>query len=226
MAQEVEMLKCLSVGVALVVVLGCGSRNGATTSLEASQDAVPASAAPAVHELTIGAGTVLPLTLETTVQSNVNHVEDRVQARLRQPIVIDGTAIVPRGSRVEGVVTDAQRSGKVKGRARLTIRFNTLVVNDRRYDIATNSLTRVAPGTKAKDAEKIGIPAAGGAVIGGLVGGKKGAGVGALIGGGAGTGVVLSTSGKEVRLGSGAQVSVRLARPITIRVPVSQRRDS
>jgi hypothetical protein len=85
------MLRTLCVGVALVAVTGCGSRNAATTSVEASQDAVLASAAPA-HELTIGAGTILPLTLETTVASNLNHVEDRVQARLRQPIVVDGAS--------------------------------------------------------------------------------------------------------------------------------------
>jgi len=214
------MLRSLSVGVALAAVIGYGSRNAVTTSVEASQDAVLASAAPA-HELTLAAGTVLPLTLETTVASNLNHVEDRVQARLRQPIVIDGAAVVPQGSRLEGVVSDVQQSGKVKGRARLAIRFTTLVVHDRRYGIATNSLVKVAPGTKEKDAETIGIPAAGGAIIGGIAGGKKGAGIGALIGGGAGTGVVLSTPGKDVRLGSGARLSVRLARSVTIRMPAN-----
>ena len=49
----------------------------------------------------------------------------------------------------------------------------------------------MAPATKKKDALKIGVPAAGGASIGALVGGKKGAGIGALAGGGAGTAYVL-----------------------------------
>jgi hypothetical protein len=39
-----------------------------------------------------------------------------------------------------------------------------------------------------------------------------------VIGGGAGTGVVLATRGKDVRLGKGAALSVRLTAPVTIRV--------
>jgi hypothetical protein len=65
---------------------------------------------------------------------------------------------------------------------------------------------------------KIGLPAAGGAIVGGIVGGKKGAGIGALAGGGGGTAVVLSTRGKEVRVGRGALLSVRLTAPLTVTV--------
>ena len=214
------MLRQLFTGVALVGLIGCSSPRAATTATDAAPDAVLVSRAPEVHEVTIGAGTILPLTLESTVASNVNHVEDRVQARLSRPLVVRDMEVIPRGSRIEGVVSDVQPSGKVKGRARLSIRFNTLFVRGTRYDITTMSLARVAPGTKKKDAEKIGIPAAGGAIVGAIEGGKKGAGIGALVGGGAGTAYVLSTPGKEVRLGSGHRLSVRLAQPLTIRVPM------
>ena len=66
------------------------------------------------------------------------------------------------------------------------------------YNMRTNSWVAVAPATKKKDALTIGIPAAGGAVIGALVDGKKGAAIGSAAGGGAGTAVVLSTRGKDV----------------------------
>jgi hypothetical protein len=39
------------------------------------------------------------------------------------------------------------------------------------------------------------------------------------IGGAGGTGVVLATRGKEVRLAAGTPVSVKLTRPLTVRVP-------
>jgi beta-glucosidase len=55
-----------------------------------------------------------------------------------------------------------------------------------------------------------------GAIIGGIADGKKGAAIGSAIGGGAGTVGVLSTRGKEVRLGRGAPVAVRLLRPLRI----------
>jgi len=51
-----------------------------------------------------------------------------------------------------------------------------------------------------------------------LIGGKKGAAIGTAAGGGAGTAVVLSTRGKEVHLGKGAAMTLRLAEPVTVRV--------
>jgi hypothetical protein len=116
-------------------------------------------------------------------------------------------------------VTEAKESAKVKGRARVGFRFTRLTTHDDTYRISTSSVVRQAPGTKKKDAAKIAIPAAAGAIIGGIADGKKGAAIGTAVGGGAGTGVVLATRGQEVRLGRGAIVSVRLLKPVTVRVP-------
>jgi hypothetical protein len=84
--------------------------------------------------------------------------------------------------------------------------------------ISTASVARLAPATKQKDAVEILAPAAAGAVIGRIAGGKGAARKGALIGGAAGTGYVLSTRGKEVRIGKGAALAVRLTQPVTVRV--------
>ena len=131
-----------------------------------------------------------------------------------------GQLVVAEGSRVTGVVTNATRSAKVKGRAHLSMRFDALTPRgeDQRYAIRTAQVGRTAAGTKQKDAMEIGAPAAGGAIIGALLGGKKGALVGSAVGGGAGTAVVLSTRGKEVRLGKGAPLLLKLAAPLTVRV--------
>ena len=172
----------------------------------------------AVREVTIPAGTTLRVKLDNSVGSDLSRVEDTVRGRLVNPIVIDGRTVVPAGSPVLGSVTMAERSGKVKGRARLGMRFHTLTAADHdRYRISTGTWSRIAPGTKKKDAATIGIPAAGGAVVGGIIGGKKGAAIGAGAAGGAGTAVVLNTRGKEVRLGPGAVVLVRLSAPLTVR---------
>jgi hypothetical protein len=133
--------------------------------------------------------------------------------------VINGHAVLPQGSRVSGVVTDATRSAKVKGLAHVAVRFDTLVPagEDQRYRIRTTAVGRTAPATKKKDALEIGAPAAGGAIIGGIIGGKKGAAIGTAAGGGAGTAVVMSTRGKEVRMGKGTVLTLRLAEPLTVR---------
>jgi hypothetical protein len=178
-----------------------------------------ASVAASGRDLTIPAGTALRVKLDNSVGSDSSRVEDTVRGRLISPIVIDGRTVVPAGSAVLGSVTQAVQSGKVKGRARLGLRFHTLTATgSERYRISTRPWLGVAPATKTKDAETIAVPAAGGAIVGALIGGKKGAAIGAAAGGGGGTAVVLSTRGREVRLGPGAVVLVRLTAPLSVHV--------
>ena len=77
---------------------------------------------------------------------------------------------------------------------------------------------RTAASTKKKDALEIGGGAAGGALIGGLIGGGKGALIGTAAGGGAGTAVVLSTRGKEIHVPRGAAMTLKLVKPLTVKV--------
>jgi hypothetical protein len=179
-----------------------------------------AAAARSWREVTIPAGTSLPLVLDTGVGSDISRVEQPVRAHLARSIAVHGQTVVAAGSPLGGVVTDARRSGKVKGLAHVAVRFDTLTPSgsDERYRIHTTAIGRTAPATKKKDALKIGAPAAGGAIIGGIIGGKKGAAIGTAAGGGAGTAVVMSTRGKEVHLAKGSALTVRLAEPVTVRV--------
>jgi hypothetical protein len=175
---------------------------------------------PAYRDITLPAGTVLPVALETSVGSDISRVEQPVSGRLRRAVTAGGAQVLPAGTVVSGHVTAAQRPGKVKGRGLIAMRFTQLdTPGAGTTRISTATVSRMAPATKQKDAIEIGAPAAAGAIIGGLVGGKGGAGKGALIGGGAGTGYVLATRGKEVRLGRGASLAVRLTAPVTVRVP-------
>jgi hypothetical protein len=173
-----------------------------------------------VREVTLPAGTVLSIRLDSTVASNTSRVEDAVQAHLRRPVTSRGLTVLPLNAPVSGIVTQARQSGRVKGRGLIAFRFDSLRAHGEQYRLATASVVRQAAATKGKDAAEIALPAAGGAIIGALAGGRKGAAIGAAAGGGAGTGVVLATRGKEVRLGRGTLVSVRLTQPLTVRVPV------
>jgi hypothetical protein len=177
-------------------------------------------AAPEWRDVTIPAGTRLPIRLEQSVASDSSRVEEPVRATLLSGIVVRGKIVVPAGSAVAGVVTEAKRSGRVKGRAEVGVRFDTLVVkgDEQTYAIQTGLVTRQAAATKGKDAAKIGVPAIGGAIIGGILGGGKGAIIGGTVGGGAGTAVVLSTRGSEIRLPRGTHLAVKLLAPLTVRV--------
>jgi hypothetical protein len=174
--------------------------------------------APTFREVTIPSGTTLSLSLTSAVASDTSKVEDAVSAELTQAVVVDGRDVLPAGSTVTGQVTSAEASGRVKGRAQVAFRFDTLTTGGTKYDVQTAGLSRVASATKGEDATKIGIGAGAGAVVGGLLGGKGGAAKGAAVGGGAGTGLVLATKGQEMRLAPGADVTTTLTAPLTVRL--------
>jgi hypothetical protein len=171
------------------------------------------------REITIPTGTQLRLRLDSSHASDTSSVEERVQAHLVSPIVVNGVTVVPSNAAAIGHVTAARESAKVKGRAYLAVRFTELRTDDDRYRMSTRTWGREAPGTKKKDAAKIAVPGAVGAIVGAAVDGKKGAAIGAGVGAGAGTAFVLSTAGEEVRLPRGSTLLVRLSAPLTVRVP-------
>ena len=162
--------------------------------------------------ITIPEGAIFPLVLETAISSATSRSGDLVVARLAEDIKVGERVVVPSGSEVRGRVTTAVPSGRTKTRARLAFDLDTLVLDGKEHAIGTRPIDTTAGDTHKKDAATIGIGAGAGAVIGAIANGGKGAAIGTLIGGAAGTGVVLSNTGKEVELGSGSRVTVKLTR--------------
>ena len=147
---------------------------------------------------TLPSGTKLQARLRAPVSSGSNQTGDRFEAVLDQDLAVGGYLLAPAGIRVVGTLTEVQKSGKVKGRARMSLTVHEIHAADTTYKVQTNTLTFEAAGTKKKDARRIGIASGIGAVVGAIAGGGKGAAIGTAIGAGAGTGVVLATSGKNV----------------------------
>ena len=199
------------------------AETGATTA-PASKPAVAKTTAPpqpVYRDVTLPAGTTLPMSLTSSMASDTSAVEDPVTAELTRAVSIDGREVLPAGTRLAGNVTEVDDSGRVKGRAMIAFRFTSLQTGGEQYQVQTAALSHVAPATKGEDATKIGVGAGAGAVIGGLLGGKDGAAKGAAISGAGGTGVVLATKGKELRLAPGVDVTSQLSAPLTVRVRIS-----
>jgi hypothetical protein len=200
-----------------------GDNNG-RTAVEPSSRAETKSTDDATRSLAsrvvrVPAGSGLDAILETALASNANQVDDPVRATLMSPLVVDGVTVAPRGSALWGSVIAVQRSGRIRGRAALTIRFDRLQGHVKTYGVAIAPLRFEAEASKGDDAAKVGIGAAAGAIIGGIAGGGKGAAVGSVVGAGAGTTVVLATSGEEVVLNTGRHLRLQLIEPIAITVP-------
>jgi hypothetical protein len=189
-----------------------------------------AAAAPAAppevvfRTVTLPAGSVLVVRLDSPVGSASSRQGDPVTATLTEAVTVDGADVLPRGSLVTGDVASVRTAGRVRGRASIAVVFRQVTFPGRGDRQAIEaSVSRTASSTKGADTATIAFPALGGAIVGGLVGGKKGALLGTAIGGGAGTAVVLSTRGHQISLPRGTVLSIRLQRPIDVRVPVASR---
>jgi hypothetical protein len=170
-------------------------------------------------ELVIPADAVLGLQIDRTVSSELARVEDRVDARVTRDVRVGDRVAIPAGAVVQGSVMEVERGGKVKERAKLGIRFHTVVLADgTRLNIRTDSIVREGASPAKESAAKIGGAAAGGAILGAILGGGKGAVIGGSIGAAGGTAATMAGDRQPAVLPAGSTVSVRVQQPVTVTV--------
>jgi hypothetical protein len=170
-------------------------------------------------EVVVPASSVVGLQVESAVTSETARVEDRVEARVTRDVIADGRLAVPAGTRAIGDVVLVERGGKMKDKARLGVRFHTLVLADGRHvAFRTDSIFREGSSPGAESARKIGGAAIGGAVLGAILGGAKGAAIGGATGAAGGSAVVMAGDRNPATLPAGTIVTVRLASPMSLDV--------
>lgn len=190
---------------------------GEATTPEAPAAAAPEAPPPPPRTYTIAAGRQISVFTTSPLSTKTSKAGDSFVGTLASAIVDDDWVIARKGATVEGVISNSDPGGKVKGVASLTLVVTRLELADgRKVELSTSSFTRQAKATKKKDAVKIGGGAAGGAVIGAIIGGKKGAAIGAGVGGGAGTAAVLATRGDPATIAGETRLTFRLRSPVTV----------
>jgi hypothetical protein len=188
-------------------------------AVEVEPETPPPPPAPELIELVIPADAVLGLQIERTVSSETARVEDRIEARVTRDVRVGDQVAIPAGSVVQGSVMEVERGGKVKERARLGIRFHTVVLgNGSRLNIKTDSVVREGASPAKESAAKIGGAAIGGAILGAILGGGKGAVIGGATGAAGGTAATMASDRNPAVLNAGTTVSVRMQQPVTVTV--------
>jgi type IV secretory pathway VirB10-like protein len=168
-------------------------------------------------EYVVSADSVIGLQTETRVSSETARVEDRVEARVTRDVRVGGHVAIPAGARAIGSVMQVERGGKFKEKARLGIRFHTLVLADgTRIPISTETIYREGEGPGASTSQKMGGAAVGGAILGAILGGGKGMAIGAAAGAGAGGAAVAAGDRNAATLAAGTSMTVRILQPITV----------
>jgi type IV secretory pathway VirB10-like protein len=175
--------------------------------------------APQFEELVVSADSVVGLEVETALTSERARVEDQVEARVTRDVRVGDRVAIPEGARAVGEVTLVDRGGRMRNRARLGIRFTSIVLADgTRVPIETDTIYREGDAPGGESAAKIGGGAIGGAIIGGILGGAKGAIIGGTAGAGAGSAAVLAGGRNPATLPAGTPVTVRVLKPVTVEV--------
>ncbi|HEV2487959.1 MAG TPA: BON domain-containing protein [Terracidiphilus sp.] len=188
---------------------------------QAPAPAPPQPPRPVVQQLTLDAGTVVPVTLTEALDSKTAQPNDVFHASLSSDLISQGVVVIPRGTPVLGRVVDVKEAAHFKGNALLTIELTQLTARGRKITLVTDTYSKTGSGRGKNTIEKSGGGAALGALIGALAGGGKGAAIGAVAGGGAGAGVNAVTRGEQAQIPSETQVEFRLQSPITVSVTTS-----
>ena len=178
---------------------------------------------PAFEELTVARDSVIGIRLDTNISSETARVEDSVVARVSRDVAVNGHTAISSGARLEGVVASVERGGKFKDRARIGVKFNSLLLSDgTRLPIETETIFRESESPAAPAATKVGASAAIGGILGAVIGGKKGAAIGSTVGAAGGTAAVVTGSSANVVLSAGTPLTVRLTEPLTVSVQRDQ----
>ena len=186
---------------------------------EPEPPAPPPPPAPEFVDLTVPSDAVLGLQIERTVSSELARVEDKVEARVTRDVRVSDRIAIPAGSTVRGSVTEVDKGGRMKGRARLAIRFHTIVLADgTQVALKTDPVVREGQSPGGESAAKVGGAAIGGAILGAILGGGKGAAIGGAVGAGAGTAAAMTNDRSPATLTAGTTVTVRMQAPVTVTV--------
>jgi hypothetical protein len=188
---------------------------------------------PAPTEFVVDQGTRILLRLTNSVNTKRTAPGDRVYLETAVPIFVDGRLLIPRGSYVAGTVTESKQAGRVKGKAALNLRFDTLTLPngvtrdfrsragsaDTRGNLDRSEGRIEGEGNKSGDAKTVGETTAAGAGIGTIAGAASGhyglgAGIGAAAGAAAGLAGVLGSRGPEVVLPAGTTMELVLDRDL------------
>ena len=164
-------------------------------------------------------GTNLKVRLNDTLSSKDSRTGDKFTATVIDPVRFNEAT-------AHGHIRSILKSGKIKGRTTMNLAFDSIDLSDGRHGVMHGYVTKVY-GTKARSDEeggvqsegrgkqtlkRSGIGAAGGAILGGIVGGGKGAAIGLILGGAGGAGSLAIQGSKELKLESGTEMLVHVTR--------------
>jgi hypothetical protein len=169
--------------------------------------------------VSVPAGTSFEVEFTKGLASNTSSVGQTFRARLLSDVRLDGTTAIPAGSEILGVVTEAVAARRIGGQAKLSLKITDLVLPSGSTVPIHASFLEEGKSKTGRDAATIGGAAAGGGLLGRILGRSgKGTILGALVGAAVGTAIAARTAGEEVVIPEGSVVKLKLDETLEIKV--------
>lgn len=183
--------------------------------------AIPPPPPPVVPvNVTIPANTALTIRIDQRISAKTSHAGDRFTGEVVEPVLSsDGSAIVPKGTTVGGVVAASHKRGHFKGASLLELRLTSLTLNGTQYPLTTKDLAEHKKGKGKRTAGFIGGGAGLGMLVGGIATGGVGLVVGGLVGGGAGTAAAGMTGNRDLDIPAESIVHFTLGEDLVVQAP-------
>jgi hypothetical protein len=172
----------------------------------------------------VPSGTQIVAVLNTDLTTQNMRDNDRFSMTVRSPNQYEASSI-------EGYVSNVDRSGRISGRAGMTLNFDTIrlrngstyrfagildsvrVPNGDTVRVDNEGAIRDEDSQTSRTLTRTAIGTAVGAIIGAIAGGGKGAAIGAAIGAGAGAGSVYIEGRNDLQLPAGTEMVIRTTGP-------------
>ena len=186
---------------------------------------------PTVRLYTVQRGESFRVRMNETINSKTAQVGDRFTTTVTEPVYSStGVIVIPVGSTVTGRVDSVRAAKKGGDPGSISASFVEVrlpngtrrAINGSLTDLDTKKAKSDNEGTASGDDRKndklifIGGGAAGGAVLGGAIGGGKGALIGGILGAGAGLLGERMTKGEDAEVKSGTEFGVYLNQSISL----------
>lgn len=178
---------------------------------------------PRMVKVTIPSGTPLKVTLNDTLQTNVNQEGDLFTGVLAEPVELEGRVLIPAGSTCNGLITKLVKGGTLKTSPEISFVVTEITTpKGKTYEVEVDSIYKKGKAHTGREVGMIGGGAAAGAIIGGIIGKKKGAAIGAVAGAAAGTGAAAATGRENLVYPAGLTLTFNLNKPMTVTVPETE----
>jgi hypothetical protein len=177
--------------------------------------AAPA-AAPAPRAVMVPAGTAINVRLTQSIDVDASQAGQTFKAIVDDPVMINGSIVIPRGASAVVQAASVQQSGKMKGSDKISLKLNAIGFGGMMHEVTTSYVETSGKGEGKKTARKVGGGAGLGAIVGGIAGGGSGAAIGAAVGGV--TGAAVSAGGEEhLKLPAETRLQFKLSASVNIR---------